>query len=269
MAKGSRGGRRTAGGSSFGSGGNIGGFNPATAGTATPQQAQGIIDDLQNGGTINYNSYMTLTDDEKADAMKEMLKQGLPNFLDDSALQRLLYYTEIDGKPQVVSDNKLNTMQGHSLYRTVNDFYNSRTDVNYTGKEIYDQIVDGDFTAVSGKGGSAYGKGIYFASSYTGSTAYSRGTKGSLVMRAKLNGNARRIDYGTAYSRAQAEIRSGSKLGRVYSRLSSDDLPSVWAVNNGYNVITDSSYSPDYHVVLDRSALTFSSKTKYPSGTRW
>lgn len=259
MPKVNRGGKRSASQSAFS-------FQNA-AGTATQQQVDDMMDDLQNGDVIDYSDYMKLSDDEKAEAMEEILKQGLPNFLDSSATQKLLYYTDIEGKPDVVSDSALDKMPGGSIYRTVHDVYNKAQDVNYTAKQIYNQLAKGDYTAVSGSGGSAYGKGIYFASSYTDSTAYRSGRGNNLTMRAKLNGNARVVSYDTAYNGFIKEARSGSKIGNVYKRLGSADGPSIWALNHGYNVMKDR-YS-GYHVVLDRRAITMSTKTTNSTGSSW
>ena len=259
MPKPSRGGKRSAGQSAF--------YFQNQAGTATPQQTQDILQDLSNEDTVDYSDYMKLSDDEKADAMSQILKNDLPNFLNDSATQKLLYYTDIEGKPQVASDSALDKMTGRSLFRTVHDVYDRTTDVSYTAKQIYNQIADGEYTAVSGSGGSAYGKGIYFADSYQGSTAYRRSGTTNLTMRAKLNSNARVVSYDTASRAVTNEIRSGTKLGRVYANMSGSDRTSVWALNNGYNVVRDS--GSGYHVVLDRRAITLSKKTTNSSGSSW
>ena len=259
MPKPSRGGKRSASQSAFSYQNN--------AGTATPQQAQDLMDDLENEDVVDYSDYMKLSDDEKADAMSQILKNGIPNFLDNSATQKMLYYTDLEGKPQVVSDSALDKLNGKDLFRTVHDVYDRQTDVSYTAKQIYNQVAKGDFTAVSGSGGSAYGKGIYFADSYRDSTVYRRSGTNNITMRAKLNNNARTVSYSTAMNRAMQEAKSGSKIGKIYKSLSYSDLPSVWALNNGYNVLTDR--SSGYHVILDRRAITMSTKTTDATGYSW
>ena len=256
MAKGSRGGRRGTGG-----GGGL------QIGTATPQQAQKIIQSLADGDTVSYSDFMSLTDDEKADAISTIIGQGIPNFLDDSEFQKILYYTEVDGKPQTASDSALDGMKGTDLFRTVNSYYNARTDVNYTAKEIYNQIVGGDFTMVSGRGGSAYGKGIYFADNYSSSAGYRNSTTPgkSLIMRAKLNSNARVISYSSVQRGLSRERQSGSKLGQVLRRMNTDSAESTYALCKGYNAVDRGGY----WVILDRSALTMSTKTKTPTGYNW
>lgn len=259
MPKINRGGKRSASQSAF--------SYQNAAGSATQQQVDDMMDDLQNGDVIDYSDYMKLSDDEKADAMAEIFKQDIPNFLDNSYTQKLLYYTDIEGKPQLASDSALDGMSGKELFRTIHDVYDRQTDVNYTAKQIYNQLAKGDYTAVSGSGGSAYGKGIYFASSYRDSTAYRSSGRTNLTMRAKLNGNARVISYSVAGQRMMKEARSGSKLGRMYAGMGQHDATSIWALNNGYNVVADS-YS-GYHVVLDRRALTLSTRTTNSTGSSW
>lgn len=242
---------------------SAGGTNPPFSNPT--MDAQQVLQTINNGDTVSFNNFMALSDDEKADAIEAIMKQDVPNFLDKGDFQKLLYYTEFEGKPQILSDSALDKVKGKSLYRTVSDVYDRKTDVNYTSKQIYNQIAKGDYTMVSSSGGSAYGKGIYFADSYRGSTVYGNGSR-SLVMRAKLNSNARTIDYWRAVSGYSAERSSGSKLGRALSKLNSHDAISVYAVAKGYNVIQASN---GYHVILDRSAISMSAKTKQATGTSW
>ena len=84
-------------------------------------------------------------------------------------------------------------------------------------------------------------------------------------MRAKFNSNARTVSYSRANRGVSNDIASGSKLGRAYKRLDSQSAASIWALNNGYNVIDAGSYK----VVLDRRALSMSSKTTDATGSRW
>lgn len=235
--------------------------------SAKVMPADEVLQAINDGDTINVDSFMALTDDEKADAIASIIKQDIPNFLDNGDFQKILYYTEVEGKPQIVSDSALDQMSGKDLFRTVVDAYDKKTDVNYTSKQIYNQIAKGDFTMVSSSGGSAYGKGIYFADSYRSSASYGRGGKNPLIMRAKLNGNARKASYDNIETQAVNEIRSGSKLGKVLGKMRAEDAISAYAFSKGYNVIEDK-YS-GYYVVLDRKALTMSSRTKPATGYSW
>ena len=84
MPKSSRGGRRSAPTTRL----------PVRPAQATPQQAQNIIQQLQNGDTIELSDFLTLSEDDKADAISTIMTQGIPNFLDDSPFQKILYYTD-------------------------------------------------------------------------------------------------------------------------------------------------------------------------------
>lgn len=238
------------------------------SGTATSQQTQQILDDLADEDIINYSNYMKLSEDAKADALAQIIKNDVPDFLNDSATQKLLYYTDIEGKALTASDSALDKMKGTSLFRTVHDEYDSRQDVYYSAKQIYNQIVSGNYTRVSGSGGSAHGKGIYFADSYNSSTVYGTGnSKKDLTMRMKLNNNARVVNETTAYRGVQSAIKSNSKMGKLYRQMGSADATSVWALNNGYNVVK-ADWS-GYYVVLDRRAMTVSTRTTNGTGSRW
>ena len=260
MAKGSRGGRRATTGT---------GSIAPQAQTARPQTAQQVLQALADGDTVSFDSFMSLTEDERADAIAEIMGQDVPNFLDDSVTQKILYYTELDEKPTVVADSALDKLPGKSFFRTVNKEWDPKQDVFYSAKDIYDQIVGGDFTRVSSSGGSAYGKGIYFADDYHHSARYYgkyNGTKDTVTMRMKFNGFRKPISDNASTRGVYNEISRGTKLGKVLRRIGdSSDQQSVYALAKGYNVIDGGSYQS----VIDRRAITMSSHTTNGSGTKW
>lgn len=63
------------------------------------------------------------------------------------------------------------------------------------------------------------------------------------------------------------EINRGTKLGQVLRRMDSANATSTYALVKGYNVIDGN--SGGYYVILDRNAITMSSKTKAPTGSNW
>ena len=88
-------------------------------------------------------------------------------------------------------------MTGAEMFRTVNYVdkrYNPKG-IGYTAPQIANQVMKGGDTRVSDTGGSVYGRGIYFADSYSHSTSRYGDTSGNVkataVMRAKLNNNAK------------------------------------------------------------------------------
>lgn len=271
MAKNSRGGKR---GSSASGGGGLGGglqgapvVTPTNVTPPTPQQiANGNI--LPNGG-VAYDKFKNMTDDEKADVITDALGVGTPMFLDNSDIQKFAYFTGMSDKPTVVSDSQLDGMKGQELFRTVNDAYNPRTDIGYTSKDIIKQISEGDFTMYSDSGGSAHGKAIYFAANYNSSTAYGNSKQHSQVMRAKITGG-KGITENKLSSDYNSALRRGDKLALACSNADSSSARNLYALAKGYTHITPSSGSwDDYHMILNRSCLTVSSKTKAPTGSSW
>ena len=245
----------------------------ASGATLQPQADTNVqIDDTQvaDAFSATYDAFMAMSDDEKADFISANLKSGVPDHLADNSLQRFIYNSGLNEKPNVVDDATLDTMTGTEMFRTVNDVYNKNKDLGYTAPQIAKQVMSGKNTRVSDDGGSVYGRGIYFADSYSESTGVYGNTTGNVkktaVMRAKLNSNAKVIDSDTAKMYARKEINSGSKLGTVLRHCDSDSRPSIYAMSKGYNVMSDK--SSGYFVVLNRNAITMSSDIK-AKGSKW
>ena len=239
-----------------------------------PQQpnsnAQIDVDDTQvaDAFSADYNKFMAMTDDEKADFISANIKQGVPAHLAQNDFQRFVYNSGLNEKPNVVSDATLDSMTGTEIFRTVNNVYDSKNDISYTADQIAKQVTAGRVTRVSDNGGSVYGRGIYFADSYSGSTAYgnqSSNIKKTAVMRGKLNSNAKVINYYTASQGVSSEISSGSKLGKALRKADSDSRVSIYAMAKGYNVISS---GHGYLNVLNRNAITMSSDIKSKS-SKW
>lgn len=243
-----------------------------TSGATLPPQADSNVkvDDTQlaSAFSADYNKFMAMTDDEKADFISTNIKSGVPDHLADNSFQRFLYNSKITDRPDLVDDATLDTMTGTEIFRTVNDVYNKNKDLGYTATQVAGQVMKGRDTRVSDTGGSVYGRGIYFADSYSGSTSYgnTRGNvKSTAVMRAKLNNNAKVIDSAKAKFGAKQEIASGSKLGKTLAKCDSESRPSIYAMSKGYNVISS---GHGYYNILNRNAMTMSSDIK-PKDSKW
>ena len=211
---------------------------------------------------------LIMINDEKADFISASIKNDVPDHLAKNDFQRFVYNSGLNEKPQIVDDATLDTMTGTEIFRTVNSVYDRQNDLSYTGEQIAKQVMGGRYTRVSDNGGSVYGRGIYFADSYSSSTSYgsTRGdSKKTAVMRGKLNSNAKVINYYTASQGASKEISSGSKLGRVLRKTDSDSQVSIYAMAKGYNVISS---GHGYLNVLNRNAITMSKDVK-AKGTSW
>lgn len=271
MAKSSRGGKRTS--VTAGGGGTIAATQGGAAVNQQNQQVQ--IDDTQQAQPMsaNYDAFMAMDDDQKAATIDSMVSNPAPDFLSDSALQRLTYNLKLNDTPTLVDDSVLDTMNGTELFRTVNSAKDSVNRLKYDADEIASQIQKGRVTRYSDSGGSVYGRGIYFANSYGSSKSYGNRNgdiKSTAMVRAKLNSNAKTIDYYAATKGLSKEMSSGSKLGKTLSKINrrdSESAVSIYALSKGYNVITS---GHGYFNVLNRNAVTMSKTIKATNSTgRW
>lgn len=239
------------------------------SGATLPPQADSNtqVDDTQVASAFSatYDAFMAMSDDDKADFINANIKQGVPAHLAQNDFQKFVYNSGLNDKPNVVSDATLDTMTGTEIFRTVNSVYDSKNDISYNADQIAKQVIAGRVTRVSDNGGSVYGRGVYFADSYSDSASYGnvRGnTKKTAVMRGKLNNNAKVINYYTASQGVSNEIASGSKLGKTLRKCDSDSRVSIYAMSKGYNVISS---GHGYLNVLNRNAITMSSDIKSKS----
>lgn len=266
MAKGSRGGKRVT------TGGSTATLNPTTQAQQQQQNQQVQVDNTQVAQAMSedYQKFMSMTDDEKADFINNVTSQNVPAHLSDTDLQKFIYNSNMNDKPQLVDDSVLDSMNGTELFRTVNNVYDRQNDISYSADQIARQVQAGRITRTSDNGGSAYGRGIYFADDYTESSHYGN-TKGNVqktaVIRAKLNSNAKVITHSNAMRGCANEIRSGSKLGKALRKCDSQSQISIYALSKGYNVISANN-SSGYYVILNRNAVTMSNSIK-ASSNKW
>ena len=253
-------------GSSKAGAGSAGSLPPVTNFVAPPSPIQVKKGDVLPTGGVAFNKFEKMTDDEKADVIDKALSTGVPMFLDDSGLQRFTYFTGMSDKPKVVSDSQLDKMKGEELFRTVNDAYNSKKDIGYSSTDIAKQISEGDYTMYSDSGGSAHGRGIYFANNYRDSSYYGSG-KNAKTMRAKITGG-RSISESQLNSDYNSATRRGDKLALACKKAGGTDGRNLYALAKGYDVIKASG---SYRVVLNRRALTVSSTIKNTNygGNNW
>lgn len=260
MAKGSRGGKRGSGG-----GAGAGGILDADQ---VVQQVQAPL-----SVSADFNAFMAMTDDEKADVITKLTSQDVPDHLADNDLQKFIYNIGMNDKPDVVDDATLDSMQGIEMFRTVNSVWDKQKDISYNADQIVKQVQGGRVTRTDGSA-SLLGRGIYFADDYSHSVNTYGNTKGNVkktaVMRAKLNSNAKIITDSAAQNGVYAEIRKGTKLGKALSRCESSSQSSIYALAKGYNVIkgTQSSWVTGYYNVLNRQAMTMSNGIK-ATGSKW
>ena len=263
MAKGSRGGKRTS-GTTVAMGGS-----GATSATPITQSAP-QIDDTQQAKAMSasYDAFMAMSDDQKADAIEQMVQGDVPVFLADNDFQKLTFTMGLNDKPQLVDDGVLDTMNGTELFRNINAVNDDKNRIRYSADMIASQVQKGSVTRVSDSGGSNYGRGIYFASNYADSAMYGDyrvDIKKTSVIRCKLNSNAKVVNYTQAITGVSKEIASGSKLGKALEKCDYYSQSSIWALAKGYNVITN---GRSYYNILNRNAVTMSKDIKAQS-SKW
>lgn len=208
---------------------------------------------------IDMNQFNAMTMDQKVSTLNGIIADPnitVPSYLDGSDTSKVLYALGMDNKPTVVDEATLNAMQGRELFRTV--YEQSWTMPPPSSKDIADQIRYGDYTQMSGSGGSAYGRAIYFATDFGGSAAYGvgYGKKNSLVMRAKINPNANIPNERTLFS--GNEWDSFQKSCTTNRR----DARALFALSKGADGWHAGGY---YDMIINRGALTMSTANKHVS----
>ena len=222
---------------------------------------------LTLGATTDMATIQAMTPQQFAQYVEQQNKAANPMsaMLHDSATQRLIYDTGLNGKPQVVDDATFRQMPGMTLYRTVNSAYDAANDVYHPADQIARQTMQSGMSRI---GGGVHGDGFYFDTSSTLGTYGNRShdvTK-TAMMSAKFNGGERIVtkDRLTAMLRREPKaVRDAMSVPHRQkdSYRSSNNNLGAYALYKGYNVIRVSSRgSGGYHVILDRSVLTFSSK---------
>ena len=227
----------------------------SSAGSGGGKQQQNTQNQTANTPSgVSYSQFMSMTEDERFDVMDKIINDRsivTPDYLDNSVSSKVIYALGMDNKPAVVSDAQLDAMQGRELFRTV---YEKGTMPPPSSDAILDQIRNGDYTQMSDSGGSAHGRAIYFATAYHDSAIYGHGERNAMVMRAKINPNAKVVREMNLYSQMQAKSSFMSKFGNVNHR----DQYALFAVSQGI----DGWYSGSYTMIVNRGALTASDLNK-------
>ena len=195
---------------------------------------------------------MKMSDAQKMQTINNILADPnikVPAYLDGSDTSKFMWAMGMNNKPNVVSDDQLSRMPGKDLYRTVYDTPNPPP----SGTDILDQIRNGDFTQMSGSGGSAHGRAIYFArDDFGGSASYGARGDNPVMMRARINSNANIVKESDLRRRMVADGFSTNSSSSYR-----DDI-ALYALSHGI----DGWYSGTYTMMVNRGALTISNKTK-------
>lgn len=208
-------------------------------------------------GSITLDELQAMTPSEFL-AWYKANNPDMPLFmLSYSEAQKTIYSAGVNDKPQVVDKATFDAMSGTTIYRTVNQSYDSSSDVGMRADQIVSQTLDSSLFRV---GTGIHGDGLYFTTDRRHSErtygSYSGDVRKTAVMQAKLNSNARVVDK----SRLISRMRTDGFLNNGV------DMTSA-ALYYGYNVITEmgvkisggrySTRGTNYTNVIDRSVLTF------------
>lgn len=201
---------------------------------------------------IDYNQFMAMPENQRWQTIDNIIADSsiqVPSILDKSDTTKVMYALGMNNKPTVVSDAQLDSMPGKDLYRTV---YEKGSMPPPSSEGILDQIRNGDYTQLSGAGGSAHGRALYFArDDFTGSRIYGDGERNAMMMRAKINPGAKIV------SEQNLKNQMRSKGYSPKSTSSRDDI-ALYALSQGI----DGWYSSTYTMMVNRGVLTASSKNK-------
>lgn len=206
---------------------------------------------------VSYDQFMKMSDSEKYDTMDRIINDQnikVPDYLDNSITSKVMYGLGMNNKPKVVTDAQLDAMPGKDLYRTV---YDTTSPPPYA-QDILNQIRTGDYTQMSGSGGSAHGRAIYFArNDFRGSASYGNRGNNAMMMRAKINQGANMMKESTLTSMMNSDSDFGKKISGQHN---STDAKALYSLSHGI----DGWYADygSYNMVVNRGALTASSTNK-------
>lgn len=235
-----------------------------------PQPAQPKTPQITTVDLNKLQQFAALDDRAMARAILDAQSAQLPIFLLDrpSATQNLVFAQDFNEMPLVLSNYDFNNYllqhgipKSQVMFRSSDggSFFVNGQNVQFTltPGETLDMLRYNPYSYVGGKhGGMVYGAGSYFSMASTGSTGYGSVTtkavlspSASIISKSQLTNRQTAFDSKmplTAREIRNAVNRPGVKTGETYS---------LYALAQGFNVITDSTSNPDYHNVILRSAM--------------
>lgn len=218
----------------------------------------------------------TMNDAQLASFVQQAFGAQLPPGFHDDPTQRLILAAQWNGTPEVLTDTQVEAMARKrgavALYRAVKD----NTKANQSSQQIADGLRTDTTFNTGGWGGQVYGGGVYFSDSLRGSKNYGHtivnppvtigavlNSKAKVVSTNDLRGNMG-VNWIRAHPKAARQLGcSVGASGRV--RCNAGALTSM-AMSMGFNVVKNDAYGREhYYTILDRSALTTSTKNYYPA----
>ena len=205
---------------------------------------------------VSVEQFSAMSMDEKVNTINSIVSDSnitVPSYLDRSETSKVLYALGMNNKPTVVDDATLSSMSGIEIFRTV---YEGDSMPPPSSQDIADQIRHGDYTQLSGVGGSAHGRALYFATDFNDSAGYGGGEKNALIMRSKINPSAKIAKETSLFgnNRNDPEFVNFAQKANVNTR----DAMALYALSKGI----DGWYSNSYTMIINRGAITMSSQNK-------
>ena len=201
---------------------------------------------------VSYKQFMQMSENERYDLIEKIIDDNnikVPDYLDNSQTSKVMYALGMNNKPEMVSDKEFDKLKGDAMYRTVN---NAKTQ---TSENIINQIKTSDYTQLSGDASSAYGRGIYFAKTFTESARYGINDKNPIMMRAKIKSNAKIEDYGSLRRTVKNDTRFYNSRN-----MNRSDIYSLYALAKGLDGWH--SKGTGYTVIVNRGSLVTTSTNK-------
>ena len=210
--------------------------------------------------------------------VQKAMGSRLPAGYHDDITQRMILSAKWNEKPEILPFNQVEAAAKKRgaivLYRT------NSTSGRTTAKQYSDAFRTADVFSTGGGGGQQYGGGAYFSDKLSGSKAYGYGWRSKNppnTIGAVLNKNAKIVnmdDLQGSMGRAwiNAHPKAARKLGFSkdrYGNLTTKYRKGSYtalAMAMGYNVVRNRvSGGEHYYTVLDRSAVTTSTKDYFSS----
>ena len=225
---------------------------------------------------VDRDGFLQMTDAEKEQFIARVNADpniAVPAYVDRSITSKVMYSLGMDKKPDVVDDATFDQMKANGDFQFNNDMFRTvyNTGTGITGLDVAQSNLRGDYTQMSGSGGSAHGRAIYFAGGQSGL--------------------AESMDYRDSYRGGNVTIRANVKKGaKIVNERDVENSPMYSRYTNaGYNradakALTALSMGADgwrqnygnyhYTMVINRGALAASSSVKntprsYTRNTQW
>lgn len=206
-----------------------------------------------------------MTDPQLAQLVMQSKQVDMPNHLNDvanNAVQQFVYMAGVNELPTVLDqatfdqylvDNNIPRSEILSRSTGGANYTVNGTTIRLSPDQTTDLLRYGQLNYVGGKqGGAMLSFGAYFAMNGGANTGYSNGATMIGVLNPQT---ARPITYNQLARRTNSWANSHPQTARAVGAFSSRNA-SIYALMQGYNVITDSGKGYNqYNNVIDRSAL--------------